>query len=89
MPRSAKILFPTVTISVNLYAIKTEAWERGLSFNVVFEKNVFVRRVRCLALLEFLYAFPSPYTLGRQGNAKDDDGDISIHTYIPTYICKH
>jgi len=38
-----------------------------------------------LALLEFLYAFPSPYTLGRQGNAKDDDGDISIHTYIHTY----
>lgn len=69
----------------SLYAIKREAWKgwgRGLSFNVVFEKNVFVRRVRCLALLEFLYTFPSPYTLGRRGNAKDDDGDISIHTYI-------
>ena len=73
----------------SLYAIKREAWKWwgwGLSFNVVFEKNVFVRRVRCLALLEFLYAFPSPYTLGRQGNAKDDDGDSSMHTYIHTYI---
>lgn len=38
-----------------------------------------------MALLEFLYAFPSPYTLGRKGNAKDDDGEGSMHTYIDTY----
>lgn len=46
---------------------------------VVFEKDVFVRWVRCLALycseLKFLSAFPSPSTSWSRGTAEEQEED--------------